>query len=187
MARKHRGLWIFGALAGLLNATPASAEEAPAPASPGFWQRTVYPPATGFLGMTFKSTVLSSTGGARFGLAVGLADEWFFPANFAGRAELTYQYFWSPRDNPSAHGFHSASLMLLPRYYLGTTPAYLEVGGGALFNYERGDGSSSVAAFQGSGALGLRFSHLDVAVVGGVVNTDPFVTLRLVEPGVRLK
>ncbi|MFS8066663.1 MAG: hypothetical protein ACMG6S_09860 [Byssovorax sp.] len=187
MASKQRGLWIVGACVGLLTATTAAAEEAPTDASKSFWERTVYPPGTGFLGLAVKSTLLSSTAGARFGFGVGLADEWFFPANFSGRAEVTYQYFTRPSDSAAVPGFHSASVMLLPRYYLGTTPAYLELGGGALFNYERGDGTSTAVAFHGSVAAGMRFSHLDVAVLGGVINADAFFTLRLVEPGIRLK
>jgi hypothetical protein len=187
MASKNHWLKIVGTCLGLLTATTAAAEEAPAEASKSAWERTVHAPGSGFLGLAVKSTILSSTAGARLGFAAGLADEWIFPAHFSGRAEVTYQYFSRPSDRAAGSGFHAASVLLLPRYYPGTTPVYLELGGGALFHYERGDGSSKTVALQGSGAVGLRFNYLDVAIVGGAISTDPFISIRLVEPGVRLK
>jgi hypothetical protein len=173
----------------LADSPPASPQAPVVPVAPAsFWERTQYPAGSGFVGLVARTGILSSTSGARVGAALGLADEWIFPAGFSGRAELAFQYYSSPLGSGGVvPGFGAFSVLVGPRMYLGTSPTYLDLSLGPLFNHANGRGESSPVAFQGFLAFGIRKVHFDLAIAGGIVNDGGVVSLRMVEPGIQIK
>jgi hypothetical protein len=181
--------WAAGRPA-FADSPPASPQTPVVPVTPAsFWERTQYPAGSGFLGLVARTGILSSTSGARIGASVGLADEWIFPAGFAGRAELAFQYYSAPLGSTVGvvPGFGAFSVLVGPRMYLGTSPTYLDLSLGPLFNHANGRGESSPVAFQGFLAFGIRKVHFDLAIAGGIVNDAGVVSLRIVEPGIQIK
>ena len=159
----------------LFAASPGAAEEPRG----GHDVRQKLKPGTGYLGLGVKTNAWSSGEGTRPGVGIGILDEWTFPGNFAGRADLSYLYTAEQPGDGTGEGFHSAALYLGPRYYFGESVYYAAVDGGAIFNHVNPAGESSAVAFTALGGLGARWAALDVALLGGVAGSYGMVSLRI--------